>query len=179
MSTKIYRGFKIQTDSFQEALQIVNAFRPWVEKQAEELLNKFIENTQANYKGEEKTPTGIKIACFDLWQDMRRKFLKEEGCKVPHIDTEFNVVLIPTNGFVLGIVYTAHNEWYKAWCNHPGIQEYSYWDNTDPLEEVSDEDWEKREEDWKVLDYMPVAMQGFSIDLVDPNGPFPEFLRMK
>jgi hypothetical protein len=179
MSAKIYYGFKINTDSFQEALQIVNSFRPWVEKQAEDLLNKFIENSQAAYKGEEKNPTDIKIACFDLWQDMRRKVIREKGFKVPHIDTDFNVVLIPTNGFVLGIVYTSHNDWYNAWCNHPGVEEYSYWNNTDEPEGMSEEEWNKREEDWKVLDYTPVAMQGFSIDLVDPNGPFPEFLRMK
>jgi hypothetical protein len=179
MSVKIYRGFKLETDSFQEALQIVNAFRPWVEKQAEAVMDKFIENAKAAYKGESTSETDIKIECFDLWNNLRQKILKEKGLKAPHIDTEFNVVLIPTQNIVLGIVYTAHNEWYNAWCEHPGVKEYYYWNNADKPDEISEEEWEKRESDWQVLDYKPTSMQGFSIELVDPMGPMPEFLRHK
>jgi hypothetical protein len=178
MSTKIYKGFKLETDSFQEALQIINAFRPCVAKQAEDLMDKFIDNAKAAYKGESMHIADIKIDCFDLWTNLRDK-MKEKGFKNPSVDTDFNIVLIPTKGFLLGIVYTAHNEWYDAWCKRNGVQEYSYWNNSDKPDEISEEDWKKREEDWDVLDYGPTSMQGFSIELVDPMGPMPEFLRRK
>jgi hypothetical protein len=179
MSTKIYTGFKINTDSFQEAMQIVNAFRPWVEKQAESVMDAYFDNLKAAYIGPEITKTDLEITIYDKWEEMRQKILKEKGLKAPHIDTDFTLALIPLNGFVLGIAYTAHNAWYDEWCKQPKVQEYSYWNNTDAPEEVSHEDWEKRGEDWDVLGHNPVSMQSFSVELVNPNGPMPPFLRRK
>lgn len=94
MSTKIYKGFKIETDSFHEALQIVNAFRPVVEKKAEDVMEKFIENAKEAYKGESTNLIDIKIECFDLWNNMREKIIKQKGLKAPHIDTDFTLTTV-------------------------------------------------------------------------------------
>jgi len=179
MSTKIYNGFKINTDSFQEAMQIVNTFRPWVEKKAEEVMDAYINNLKAAYIGPEITKFDLEMQIYEKWEEMRDKVLKQKGLKARYLDTDFTISLIPLNGFVLGIAYTAHNDWYNEWCKQPKVQEYMYWNNSDALEDISEEDWEKRGLDWEVLDYNPVSMQSFSIELVNPNGPMPPFLRNK
>lgn len=47
MGTRIYMGFRLKTDSFSEALRIVNAFRPWVNTQAEAVIDAFMGKADA------------------------------------------------------------------------------------------------------------------------------------
>jgi hypothetical protein len=170
MSTKIYRGFRLRTDSLSEAMKIVNAFRPWVQIQAEAVMDAFIENAEAAKKTPEADP-------FDLWVKLREKLVREKQRRVPAIDTDFSVTLIPANGVMLGIVYTEHTKWYDAWCQQPGVEEYSYWDNADEPESVTEE-WAARAQAWSVLNYEPACTQGFSINLVAPDGPLPKQFRV-
>lgn len=32
-----------------------------------------------------------------------------------------------------------------------GFREYGYWNNTDPLDDISEEEWNQREQDWDFL----------------------------
>jgi hypothetical protein len=177
MSTKIYKGFRLKTDSFQEALQIVNSFRPWVEKQAELVLDTFIENANDCRKETTDDKVKEKVDAWMLWSKLRQEIVRDKQMRMPHIDTDFSVTLIPSNGQVLGICYTEHYAWYQAWCNHPGVEEYAYWDNTDEPEGMDYEQWEARGKDWEILNWDPVCLQGFSIDLVDQMGPMPKGMR--
>lgn len=164
MSIKIYKGFRLATDSFAQAMQIVECFRPWVTEQANQQMDSFIENMT-------KSGHGFIEAC-DTWQDFRRE-IRQKQASISHADTDFTVVLIPSAGQLLGIVYTAHQDWYQQWCQHPGVQEYSYWDNTDEPEGMSEQEWDARAKAWSVLNDGPVSMQGFAIELVSPEGPLP------
>ena len=42
MSTKIFQGFRMQSASFTEVLQTVDAFRPWAMAEAEKLMAAFL-----------------------------------------------------------------------------------------------------------------------------------------
>ncbi|KWA84120.1 hypothetical protein WL29_22405 [Burkholderia ubonensis] len=171
MSTKIYQGFRLATDSLAEANRIINGFRPWVTEQSEKLFDTFIENL---------TKKGDSAAeAHNKWQDYREQ-IRKTGRRVPPVDTDFNVVLIPSGGVMLGVVYTEHPDWYAAWCVHEGVEEFGYWDNDDTLPDGVDEaQWEARKQAWSVLTGAPVCMQGFSIELVSPHGPLAKPWREK
>jgi hypothetical protein len=171
MGTKIPQGFRLDTDSFAEALRVINAFRPWVTAQSEALIDAFIEKADAA----KKTPDADS---WQLWQDLREKFVREKKRVMPAIDTDFSIALIPAEGVMLGVVYTVHRDWYEAWCKHPGVEEFYFVDSGDTPEDISEEAWAQRAQAWSVLNYDPVCMQGFSIDLVNPEGPLPKQYRV-
>ncbi|MEX3984122.1 hypothetical protein AB4Y45_34780 [Paraburkholderia sp. EG287A] len=170
MGINVAMGFRLQTDSFAQALCIVDAFRPWVTEQAEAVIDDFMAQAEAARKTPDADP-------YMLWQKLRDKFVREKKRRMPAVDTDFSVTLIPTDGAVLGIVYTVHQPWYDAWCQHAGVQSYYYIGSGDQPEEISDEEWSARAKAWSALNYDPVCMQGFSIDLVDPEGPLPKQYR--
>lgn len=43
MSTRIYQGFRLETESLAKALNRVESFRPWVTAQAEAIMDQFIQ----------------------------------------------------------------------------------------------------------------------------------------
>ncbi|XBH22967.1 hypothetical protein V5R04_07080 [Jonesiaceae bacterium BS-20] len=51
-------------------------------------------------------------------------------------------------GRYLMMVYTETPELMQAFRDHPQVSEYGYWDNTDPLETVTDEEWAQRKKAW-------------------------------
>lgn len=166
MGTRIYMGFRLKTDSFSEALRIVNAFRPWVNTQAEAVIDAFMRKAEA-------AKTSPDADSYDLWLDMREKLVRGKRRRVPGVDTDFSVTLLPVQRAVVGIAYTIHREWFAAWCSQPGVEEFSFFDTGDQPEDVSEAEWAARSSAWSVLTGEPVCVQGFSIDLVDPAGPLP------
>lgn len=177
MSTKIYKGFKIKTNSFSEVLSIIQNFRPWINKEAEKLMDRFMENLDKSRNGPTEDPVKAKVDNYMIWLDFREKILRQKKLRMPNVDTDFSVSLIPHNGELLGIVYTAHQTWFDEWCKQPKIQEYCYWNNTDKPDEISDEEWEAREKTWNILTYEPVNIQSFSIEVVPLEGPNPSIFR--
>lgn len=169
MGDRIYSGFRLATDSFAEALRIVEAFRPWVIEQSEIRLDTYL----AHVMEEEG---GTFIAAFDKWQD-RRAVMRRQQLPMPAVDTDFTVVLVPMNGYLLGRVYTVQPEWRAAWYEHSGVEVFSYWDNMEKDDDVSDDDWDARGKAWAKLTDQPMSMQGFSIELVSPEGPMPKAWR--
>lgn len=168
MSTRIYQGVRLKTTSLAKVQVIVEEFRPWVVAQAEARFDTFISNLEAEGKSWREA--------YDIWQDRRRR-IKTTGQRDPFIDTEFSLSILPSGRNMLGIVYTEQRPWLEAFYAHPGVEEYGYWDNTDGLEDVSEQAWEGRRRAWDVLKDGPVSMQSFSIELVNPNGPLPKHLR--
>lgn len=169
MGDRVYQGFRLATDSFAEALRIVEAFRPWVIEQSEKRLDSYLA-----YVMEEDG--GNFIAAFDQWQD-RRRVMRSQQLPMPAVDTDFTVVLVPYEGYLFGRVYTVQPEWRAAWYEHPGVEEFSHWDNMDKPDDVSEEDWTARGKAWATLSDCPMSMQGFSIELVSPEGPMPKAWR--
>lgn len=169
MSDIIIQGFRLATDSFAEALRIVEAFRPWVTDQSEKRLDTYIANVL-------EADGGDFVAAFDKWQD-RRNRIRTTRQSDPWVDTDFTVLLVPSAGFLLGRIYCAQRDWTAEWFKQPGVEDFSYWDNMDPDEDVSEEVWKARGQAWSVLTDDPMSMQGFSIELVSPEGPMPKAWR--
>lgn len=169
MGDRIYQGFRLATDSFVEALRIVDTFRPWVQEQAENQLDAYMARTMAADKVDS-------ISAFDKWQD-RRKEVGRTRMRNPAVDTDFTVVLVPRGGILLGRVYTEQRDWQAQWYELSGVEEYSFWDNMEKPDDVSDKDWAARDKAWASLTDEPLSMQGFTIELVSPEGPMPKAWR--
>lgn len=168
MSFKVYKGFRIETESLAEMLRVVDSFRPWVAEQADLVMDRFMANMIA--EGSDA------IKAHDTWQDLRQ-LMRTEQRRIPHVDTDFTVLVIPVPGAMLGIVYTEQPAWYEAWCAQQGVAEYSYWDNSDAPDDMADLEWDARKRAWSVMTHLPASMQGFSIELVSPTGPVPKTWR--
>lgn len=176
MSIKLYKGFRIKTDSMKEVLNIVEKFRPIIELEAQKIMDTFLNNVKESYNGD-KESLECKVAAHSLWFNARKKILDEGGKRMPSIDTDFSITLYPYNGYLLGTVFTEHTAWYELWCQQDQIEEYAYWNNMDKPNNISEENWNQRQIDWNMLSNNPLSMQGFSMDVIDPHGPKPLFLR--
>lgn len=174
MSTKIYTGFLIETDSLACLMEKVDAFRPWVIRQAEKKMDDFI-----------RVLVKSGVSASEAWRtwDARRIALRQTMQRDPAVDVEFSLSFFPEppGGHCLGIVYTAEDAWRRKWLKQPGVHDYSYWDNADKPSRVSGPEWRQREEAWKSVlpDNDPVVMHSFSIDLIGPNNPWPKAMRAK
>lgn len=168
MSTRIYQGFRLKTASLSEVLSLVEGFRPWVVAQANERLDTFTANMAKEGAND--------LEAWRSWADRRQRVLRT-GERDPFIDTDFSISLIPAGEHMLGIAYTEHSAWFKAWVALPGVEEFGYWDNADGPEDVPEGEWDARGRAWQVLKDGPVSMQSFSIELVNPSGPAPKAWR--
>lgn len=142
---------------------MVDVFRPWVEKAAEDKMDHFFETVK-------KSTGKDDAAVLNIWMDYRRE-VRKTGERMPLVDTDFTLSLIPLKRSFIGICYTESQAWFDAWCQQPGVQEYGYWDNADEPEGMSRREWNQRAKNWDILTGDPVSMQAFSIELVSPHGP--------
>ena len=164
----------LQTDSMAQALRIVRGFEPRAQALADALLDDFCQAVQAAALVSSK---GERNRAEDLWFALHRRLARLDKPLPPKLDWTFNLVLIPSDGRILGVAFTAHPEWFCAWCAHPGVQEYAYWDHRDAPSHLSSEEWQRRARAWSVLDYSPACQQGFNYSLTGPFGPTPRVLR--
>jgi len=169
MSTKIYNGFQTSFGDLETFLDLVHTFRDgYWKKGAIELREKFV---AAAFAGFPVQDAEAKRKAYSLWWDLSSK-ARTSTTRQPALDTDFKVTIFPDSGRFIGIAYTEHDKWFEAWLKLPGIREYGYWNNVDPPDHVTDEEWEARREVWdRVLPGCGIpAMEGFSIDVSDTFG---------
>ena len=140
MSTKIYTGFKLNTDNINDVQILVREFRVWAEKESEKLLDAYCERVK---------PNG-----WTQWCE-RRENIKRTGLRDPFVDTQFQIVVFPNEDGMLGMVFTEQKKWVNKWMRFScrrnkmsktseklKVQPYGYWNNSDPLDGMTDEEWE-------------------------------------
>ena len=83
-------------------------------------------------------------------------------------DFDCNVSIIPSNDEVFVLIYTQDQEVKNMFSNMDEIEEYGYWDNVDPPDDLTAEQWDARGEEWEVaLPGIGIPSKcGFSIDVV-------------
>ncbi len=179
MSTKIYYGFKIETDKLEDVLKLVRDYRTtYWEKDAKALKKVFgqrILDAIANGAAKITDGESPKWKVERLWMELRKE-MKDKGNRNTLVDTDFQIVVFPDKGRFLGIAYVDHDSWFYQWLAMPGVKEYGYWNNTDPIEGISGEEWDQRGKEWDQLlceqgSGIP-SMEGFTIDISDPHGPW-------
>ena len=166
MSTVIRNGIVCDVADIDSAYYIVDiGLRSWALEQQHLLYAKYLYILTS--RGIDES-TAWKYLRED-WMQMKRS---EE--KRPLVDSEFKIVFYPDRAFsILGHVYTLHDSWYQRLLENKGVSEYSYWDNADKPDNLSDEEWESRRKEWRTVlpeNGIP-AMHGFTIDVTDPRDP--------
>lgn len=121
--------------------------------------------------------------------DNEYKTIRTTRQRNPLFDFECEIsVLVPKNSEkTLLMLFTEQKELKELFESYEYIKEYFYWDNTDMLETVSEEEWKQRSKDWDaalpgsgvparngltfelVGDYLPI------IDVEDILGNMPSF----
>ena len=121
---------------------------------------------EPNSHGEPAEPSQTPMRyARDLVLEMQRE-VSTKGVRNPLVDFEFQLSLMPYQGHVYGIIYTEQKEWSDIWMKRPGVVDYSYWNNSDRPDEISDQEWDNRGKVWSaILDGHPLgipAMLGFT-----------------
>lgn len=163
MSTKVYKGFRVETTDLRALAALVDAVRPVIKAGAQAVLDLFMERAG-----------GTRAEAYGAWLTARATTV-DKGVRHPAVDTQFDLLFIPREGHCLGICYTEHDAWFDAWLALPGVRAWSYWNNTDRDEDVPEAEWEARRASWESVG-IP-AMDGFTVDVMDPAGPFPRGAR--
>lgn len=181
MSTKIYDGLRM-TD-----IPTLNVLRTRIQKlriQAYEIIERLVLRRVAENcsKYVDQIALGEKVSALTSSYDMsivgtvintveeRHMAVEKTKRRDPECDFHFEICIIPIKDKVLILPYTEQIELMNLIKNQKYIKSYGYWNNTDPDDEVSDEEWEQREEDWN--DALPgigiPSENGFTVQLHPP-----------
>ena len=88
-----------------------------------------------------------------------------------HADFSVSMSILPIHNKILMLPYAENDAFYKVLTENEYFEEYGYWNNTDPDENVSEEDWAERKRDWdEALEGIGIpAENGFTIKFLDGN----------
>jgi hypothetical protein len=173
MSTKIYGGFKFADPDLTVIHRHIMDWRKELRPLHQKAANVFVAEIAINIFDNERMRPGShtdKVPLMEgistLWD--RQSEVKKTQRRDPLVDFEFTISLMPFEGQVYGIVYTEQREWQSLWMDKPFIIDFSYWDNTDPPEELPYEEWEERGRVWSTIFDGAImsapSMAGFNAD---------------
>lgn len=146
MSTKIYYAWRIPKDMLNE---FIDYLRPQAYEYAEGIIRNLIgavtpegvekqRKEHPYYKEDRLKLEHVLSLCKKASEDIRRH-------PVIDVDSGFNIWLFGTHFYVIPI---GEFQEYKV----PDFAEdYSYWNNTDQPENISDEEWNSRSETWNSI----------------------------
>lgn len=184
MSTKIYNGFVLPKMTLIELNEFSKQFREKAKEaaieQAETFLARRIERTidrlclltekefiDKCIKKENQTDRAASelysyyrpllhqyYEAYERYQEVQRTNHRD-----PQVDLDANVVYIPLEDKTLAMFYGEQDAIKKLWEQEEQVAYYGYWNNTDPDEDCSDEEWEQRKNDWEV------ALPGYTLPL--------------
>lgn len=182
MSTKIYSGFIIDAGSAQANLALLSSIKEPVQRlvnkkhfktiqdRAVALLDKFyagklLSSNEAADTDKAEHKDGP-LADYSAWAycghqveaEQRKCRQSLERSPFYDCDVELFLRMHPETGALLGYLQEERVGVYDYLLTVDGIREYGYWNNSDQPDEVSEQEWEKRGQDWKLLLDGPFAV---------------------
>lgn len=180
MSTKIYNGFKITKNktllSLHESFNNLRApIKEIAHKVTAEAIARyavfFIDRSMidTNKKQNEVDPPLMQSKSLFM---QRQQQVQMQRYKDPDVDFQCEVTIHPIDDdTILGISFTERPDIRNLLLEQDFIEEFCYWDNTDILDGVSEEDWKIRGDLWeKALGNNSPAMAGYTICLSNVTG---------
>jgi hypothetical protein len=172
MSTKIYNGYKILTTDLKELYDFSIQMRNDLRKIADQLYQDWFFRSCIKMLDEvnflEKR-LDFKNVLSHVWGEYAERKYKSrtENFRDSAIDFECSWCFIPLKdkNYTLVLFYSEQPEFDKHWKTHSKLEYWGYWNNTDPDEDCSEEEWEQRKQDWDVLGYEPPITVGFSFEI--------------
>lgn len=174
MSTKIYYGYRLAADTdiwtFTERLREQgNELRSQLDLNA---IERFGESAEAERigRGEGPFPTreGLLMAGYMGWKALNDQ-LGESRLSDPH-QLAVTFIRDPKTDRILALLY-AGAKMQHVFVDQPEVEYFGYWNNTDPDENCTEEEWAEREETWeRCLGGDPPIRRGIGFDLrADPT----------
>jgi hypothetical protein len=176
MSTKIYHGFRFRSSDIFEIQNTVAAWRiELAELHRRELATltgrmcaEMIDHHALNPK---RHAGNIPFQVTKNEIRDRQKNITVTGYRDPEVDFDFELTIFPFEGHVYGVPFSDRSRWIVAWLNRPEVEDFSYWNNTDKPDTVSQEEWDHRQMVWdRILAVNPAetpAMAGFTAECTD------------
>lgn len=103
-----------------------------------------------------------------MWMVNERSYkIKETNRRDSAYDFDCQITFIPRKDKILAMIFTEQRLLEEVFSGHLSIaaprqmHKYGYWDNSDKPDCVSEEEWDKRAQDWDDV-FIP-AMSGFSV----------------
>jgi len=158
MSTKIYNGYILkEMRNVWELKAFANKVRGKIRPIADELTHRLLAQLVAQRidritlgmpldEPTDAVPYGYALATM---REHARK-IRETNLRDPEFDFSCSVSVIPIRGMVLALLHADRNEYRAVFESIPGVAPYPYWNNTDRPNDISDEEWDKRKEDWNI-----------------------------
>lgn len=173
MSTKIYTGRRYKATTLYELDEFRKKVRETLMPVARELYNKafakkFISKyDKATIANEEINTRTMK---FNVWQELGQLMKKHSDSEYngTWADFTFSMSIMIDGDYLLLMPFSQYDSDYLAALDSiEGVEEYGYWNNTDPLDTVTDEEWQERGEAWdRVLPGAGIPLEnGFTFEL--------------
>lgn len=167
MSTKIFDGFKIDSQDFIDINKKLDKFKKQIYREAERRVTKRIVENAVSRFDNQQIIHNKDIKFWDaFWEVEREAFKEQKGDTRSLYDVSFSVFLYPIRDITIGIVYSSEPDFKQKFFRKRFVKDYAYWNNTDPDEKVSEEEWDQREKDWNAFGYTPPAEAGFVKEIV-------------
>jgi len=185
MSTKIYNGYLLDDMNVIELQKFLINFSDLIEVERKKLYYTHLVRIATEII--DKTKYGIHFGhkqyikndtIEPYWTAYRHveeavREIKMKGLRNPSCDFDCQVSIIPIENKILALLYTERQEFTQIWENLEQVSEYGYWNNVDPLESVTDEQWDRRKIDWDLA--MPSGVPAKTCLSFDPFVLLPEY----
>lgn len=178
MSIKIYDAFRYE-GTLDQVVRILGGLRPQVHAIARygftESVARLIEERIDSLCAAGKAPE--KDFLWQVFQDLAE--IEQQiarNIRLPRFDWSCQVVLIPAEGYCLGMVFAEQPALIERVLQTEGFCEYHYQNNTDRPDEISEQAWQARRDAWAAateeFTHSPAAV-GVTMDLANQYSPFP------
>lgn len=151
----VWDGFRIEAPSMDDALDVVDAFRPvalrmlqdWNARVIAEAATALID--RAHVFGKDVPALPLSTA-WETVQDRRLRIVRTER-RDPVVDPEFRLTLIRHDGRIYGLSHTEQADWRSAWLALPEVSDYLWYDGSDRPDEIDEMEWQERERTWHAM----------------------------
>lgn len=152
MSTKIYNGVMLNgVYTIQDMYDFVDSLKAPIQ--------------EAVYMDRAKEILSTACLIYDMHHVMGQDYFNpDEGERVPllvasrrHVvlgpdeASDYNIAIGWVDGYVLGMFFFDDRQSEKIFLEHPQVQYFGYWNNTDRDENTSEQEWELRKELWSKM----------------------------
>lgn len=178
MSTKIYNGFKFKNiSSLDDLYPILNTWRLDIKKIVQTEQFKLIgKNLTFNIDKSTFFLNEPNKSLFEYFQaaikniNERIKNIEKTSSRDPEVDLSSNLVIfkdIDTNN-IYGIYYAENPEIINYIRSSPYFENFAFWDNSDPDEDCTEEEFELRGVVWNKLlpGYSTPSLNGLVVELM-------------
>lgn len=150
MSTKIYNGYRLAegTNPFDFARQVRAVLEPVRDDaDAGQLARLFATSADRRWISGEVIPPVLSFTAFNDWEARQQEIDPNSRAYDPN-GFEMCLGEDPATGRILVRAYTQRAEMAEAFSAMDDVEPYSYWNNSDAPDRLTEEDWAEREAAW-------------------------------